>query len=215
MKTRYITALAVATLIAGGNAALAHGTGHGQGGQASPQGMMGQGGQMGPQGMMGRSGMDSGGMMQMHQQMMGMHKGMMQGGGMMGGGMGSMGSMGGIGGMMEALDADGDGTVTPDEAHEGLQALVAEYDADGDETLSIAEFETLHSALIREAMVDRFQFLDDDGDGQVTMGEIVKPADMMARMQSMRESMMQGGGMGPGNGMGQQGASGQGMMGNN
>ena len=155
----------------------------------------------------GGDGMGNTDMMQMMKRM---HSGMMKGGGMahMGGAGGMMG--GGLMSMMKTLDTDGDGTVTPVEAREGLQALLAEYDADGNQTLSIAEFETLHSALIRETMVDRFQFLDDDGDGEVTMDEIVKPADMMGQMQ-----MMQGGGMGPGSGMGQQGKSGQGMMDNN
>jgi len=116
-----------------------------------------------------------------------------------------MGMMGGgapfIGMAMEQFDTDGDGTVTSQEAHEGLQTLLAEYDADGDEALSLAEFETLHSALIRETMVDRFQFLDDDGDGAVTAAEIVKPADMMERMQTMRDGMMPGTMRGPNGGM--------------
>ncbi|WP_371039467.1 EF-hand domain-containing protein, partial [Rhodosalinus sp. FB01] len=116
---------------------------------------------------------------------------------------------------LERFDADGDGVVTSQEAHEGLQALLAEYDADGDEALSLAEFETLHSALIRETMVDRFQFLDDDGDGAVSVAEIVKPADMMERMETMRDGMMPGpnGGM-RGNGD-MMGAPGQGRMDNN
>lgn len=160
----------------------------------------------------GGDGMGNTDMMQMMKRM---HSGMMEGGGMahMGGADGMMG--GGLMSMMKSLDTDGDGSVTPVEAREGLQALLAEYDADGNQTLSIAEFETMHSALVRETMVDRFQFLDDDGDGKVTMDEIVKPAAIMGRMQMMRDQMMQGGGMGPGSGMGQQGKSGQGMKNNN
>ena len=156
-------------------------------------------------------------MMRMHGQMMQDGMGMMGSGGPMGGmGQGMMGggaSLMGVG--LERFDADGDGTVTPEEAHEGLQALLAEYDADGDETLSLAEFETLHGALIRETMVDRFQFLDDDGDGAVSVAEIVKPADMMERMQTMRDGMMPGpnGGMQRDGGM--MGTPGQSRMGNN
>lgn len=52
------------------------------------------------------------------------------------------------------------------------QSALADYDADSDGTLSIDEFETFHSAMIRETMVDRFQHLDADGDGQVTKEEI-------------------------------------------
>lgn len=197
MNTRTKLATAALALVALGGAAAADSHhGHGDGaGAAAP----------------GAGGPDMMQMMnRMHGQMMGGGMGMMQGG------MPGMGSMGdGLMAMMEPLDADGDGTVTPDEAREGLKALVAEYDADGDETLSIAEFETLHSALIRESMVDRFQFLDDDGDGQVTMGEIVKPADMMERMQSMRERMMQGSSMSSGSGMERKDAPGRSMMDNN
>ena len=50
-------------------------------------------------------------------------------------------------------------------------------------------------------MVDRFQFLDDDGDGAVTVAEIVKPADVMERMQTMRDGMMPGTMRGPKGGM--------------
>ncbi|MBD3677296.1 MAG: calcium-binding protein [Rhodobacteraceae bacterium] len=196
-----------------GGAALAAGD-HGHGGQGAPasQGpgvgnhdmrqlmmrmhapMIGMGSPMGGMGTIG-----SGGPM----------SDMGQGMGMMGGGASFMGAT------MERFDTDGDGTVTSQEAHEGLQALLAEYDADGDETLSLAEFETLHSALIRETMVDRFQFLDDDGDGTVSVSEMVKPADIMQSMETVRDRMMPE----PNDGMqgdgGMMGTPGQGRMGNN
>jgi hypothetical protein len=44
--------------------------------------------------------------------------------------------------------------------------------------------------MIREIMVDRFQHLDADGDGSVTSEEMMAPADMMERMQTMRGGMM-------------------------
>jgi Ca2+-binding EF-hand superfamily protein len=79
-----------------------------------------------------------------------------------------------------------------------LQAKLAEFDANGDGALSIAEFETLHSAAIRELMVDRFQALDNDGDGLVTAEEMKAPA----RRSGMMGAMMGGGaGHAPGNGM--------------
>lgn len=171
--------------------------------------MMAGGGPAGGMAMIGSGGPMSG---------MGPGMGMMGGGPMsgMGPGMGMMGGGASLMGMaMERFDTDGDGTVTSQEAHEGLQALLAEYDADGDEALSLTEFETLHSALIRETIVDRFQFFDDDGDGTVSVAEIVKPADMMERMQTMREGMMPrpyGGMMGDG---GMMGTPGQGGTGNN
>ncbi|SEL41017.1 EF-hand domain-containing protein [Jannaschia helgolandensis] len=145
-------------------------TGARQGGgvmqQGAASGMMG--GQGGMSGMMGGQGGMSG--MMAHMQKMG--------GGMMGG----MGPMS----MMLAFDTDGDGTVSPEELRTGLLAKLGEFDADGDGSLSISEFETLHSAMIRETMVDRFQYLDADGDGIVTAGEMTAPADVMTRMQSMR-----------------------------
>ncbi|KZZ23192.1 calcium-binding protein [Sulfitobacter sp. HI0082] len=137
------------------------------------------------------SGME-GGMSDMMGMMKRMH-GQMMGGSMMGG----MDPMGGA--MMQMFDADGDGTVTPEEMRAGLQAELTEYDSDGDGTLSIEEFEALHSAMIREMMVDRFQHLDADGDGSITAEEMTAPADKMERMQKMRDAMGQ---MEPGDGPG-------------
>ncbi|MBF9019787.1 calcium-binding protein [Rhodobacterales bacterium HKCCA1288] len=204
MKTRAKLAATTVILIAIGGAALASGD-HGHGGQSAPAA---QGPGAGNHDMMQM-------MMRMHGQMMGGGMGMMGSGGPMGGmGQGMMGGGASLMGMgLERFDADGDGSVTPEEAHAGLQALLAEYDADGNEALSLAEFETLHSALIREAMVDRFQFLDDDGDGAVSVAEIVKPADMMERMQTMRDGMMPGMMRGPNDGMmGDGGMQGNGSM---
>ena len=97
------------------------------------------------------------------------------------------GRMGGA--MQEMLDADGDGTVTPEEASTQLQAMLKQYDADSSGTLSIAEYEALHSAVIRETMVDRFQHLDADGDGQITSEEMNAPADLAKRMKKMKMQM--------------------------
>jgi Ca2+-binding EF-hand superfamily protein len=140
-----------------------------------------------PAGMMHNSGLEMMGMMKcMHGGMMG--GGMMGGMGPMSGGMmGGMGPMGG--GMTQKFDTDGDGTVTPDEMRAQLQAKMTEFDSDGDSALSIAEFEALHSAMIRETMVDRFQHLDADGDGAVTAEEMTAPAEMMDRMEKMRAKM--------------------------
>ena len=129
---------------------------------------------------------------QMRQMMMRMHSQMMAGGqGQMMGGMGKAGS-GPAGGMMGGMkmpmmDTDKDGTITAEEARAALTAKLKEFDADGNGTLSIAEFETLHSANIREQMVDRFQGFDNDGDGQVTLEEMTAPASRMERMQAMKE----------------------------
>lgn len=114
----------------------------------------------------GQTGMMGGqGMMQM---MMEMHSRMMTG---------KMAAMGD----MSAFDADGNGAVSRQEALAGLAAKLSEYDADGDGSLSIAEYELLHSAAIREQMVDRFQALDNDGDGMVTSEEMAAPAARMGQ----------------------------------
>ncbi len=196
--TKLSLALLAVTAIGAAIAApvLAHGLqGNGwmQGGQHAPGAMMGgKGGpgtmgQAGP-GMMGKGG--PGGMMgdpAMMQQMMQMHQQM---GGMMGqmGGPGMMGSTGMMGGLFGEFDTDGDGTVSAEEAHAGLQARLESFDADGDGTLSLEEFESLHSDVIRGSVVDRFQALDEDGDGKVTADEITAPADHFALMQSMHQA---------------------------
>ena len=143
-----------------------HGGGAGQAATAPHQGGMGSGGQAGGMGNMG-------GMMQMMQKM---HGQMMSGD--MGGGM--------MGAANMAFDTDGDGKVSPDEMRAGLAAQLAQYDADGDGVLSIAEFEALNSAMIRNQMVDRFQALDEDGDGQVTGDEMAAPAARLEKMMAMR-----------------------------
>lgn len=148
----------------------------------------------------GKSGMsDRAGMMQSDSGMMGGMSDMM---GMMTRMHGQMGG-GMMDGIMQMFDADGDGAVTPEEMRAGLQAKLSEYDSDGDGALSIAEFEVLHSAMIREMMVDRFQYLDADGDGSITAEEMTAPADKMERMQKMRGSMGQ---MQPGDGDGMGGS---------
>ncbi|MGR3271734.1 EF-hand domain-containing protein, partial [Thalassococcus profundi] len=75
------------------------------------------------------------------------------------------------GGMMGALE--------PGAAMKAMQDRLAEFDADGDGALSLAEFETLHAAMIRKQTVDHFQHLDADGDGRVTKEEMTAPAHRM------------------------------------
>lgn len=114
-------------------------------------------------------------MMKMHGQMMGagMNPGMM--GAHQGGGMGMMD------GAMMRMMIDGDMMA----AHAAMQARLAEFDADADGALSLAEFEALHAAMIRDLTVDRFQYLDADGDGRITGEEMAAPAQRMERRRMM------------------------------
>lgn len=146
---------------------------HGKGQQGMMHGAQGgmMGGQMGS-GMMG----DQAGMMQMmmkmHSQMRGMH------------GQGMMGND-----WRAVLDADGDGKLSEAEVTEGLKARMEAHDADGDGNLSIDEFEALHSSMIRETMVDRFQHFDANGDGSVTPAEIEKGTKQKAGKHGMMGGM--------------------------
>jgi len=120
------------------------------------------------------------GMMAMHHGMMNMMDGPAMQGAMM---RGRHMPMGGV--FHDHLDADGDGRVTPAEARDRLGEFLDQYDENDDGKLGIDEFEVLHSRLIRETMVDRFQHLDADGDGRVTREEMTAPAETLERMHKM------------------------------
>ena len=103
------------------------------------------------------------------------------------GGHGMMGRGGPGGGMMlqlfEEVDADGDGAVTQAEIDAYRTAQVGGADADGDGSLALEEFQTLWLERMRPRMVDAFQNLDEDGDGQITEAELDSRVDrMVARL---------------------------------
>ncbi|MFW8635672.1 calcium-binding protein [Cribrihabitans pelagius] len=169
---RMLKTLALGLAVSGSMAAAAAAQsshGHGKASGAGSPGMMQQGMMQGSE----TQGGMAGGMMQMHRKMMQMH---------------------GPHGMASMMDRHmmGMGMGNPGMMAEKLAAALQEYDADGSGTLSLAEFETFHSALIREQMVDRFQHLDADGDGAVTEEEI---GAQTARMKEMMQKRgMQDGG---------------------
>lgn len=139
-------------------------------------------------------------MMQMHSQMMGgMGDQNMMGAGLMGGGAMSMGA-GHPGSAMfggtEAFDTDQDGRVSGEELRAGLTERLLKFDEDNNGALSIAEFEALHSATIREMMVDRFQYFDSDGDGSVTESELHAPANKISMMERRKAANSAGSKMG-------------------
>ena len=119
-------------------------------------------------------------MMKMHRQMM---DGDMQGG--MPGSADGKGMAMMDGSMMRMMMGAGMmGAPDPGAAIKAMQSRLTEFDADGDGALSLAEFETLHAAMIREQTVDRFQYFDADGDGRITKDEMTAPA---RRMEMRRE----------------------------
>ncbi|HCI09097.1 MAG TPA: hypothetical protein DE314_17350, partial [Sulfitobacter sp.] len=54
-----------------------------------------------------------------------------------------------------------------------MDAKLKEFDADKDGNLNLEEFEALHKSAMQSRMVDRFQHLDANGDGQVSSGEMM------------------------------------------
>ena len=77
--------------------------------------------------------------------------------------------------MFESFDANADGKLTQAEIDEARAAQLARFDADGNGSLELAEYQALWADAMRPRMVDRFQDLDDDGDGAVTKDEYSRP----------------------------------------
>ena len=124
-----------------------------------------------------------GGRMGGHDMMEQMH-GMMRGG-MMGGGNRYA---------LLNFDADKDGALSAEELRAGMLGDLKTYDTNGDGTLSLDEFQALFAAHTRTVMVRGFQMLDEDGDGKVTELEVTTAADVM---QEHMDRGQQGPGMGP------------------
>jgi hypothetical protein len=84
--------------------------------------------------------------------------------------------------MFETFDANGDGALTQEEIDTYRSARLAEFDANGDKVLTLEEYQALWLDAMHERMVDGFQRLDADGDGQVTGTEFNAPfARLVAR----------------------------------
>jgi hypothetical protein len=82
--------------------------------------------------------------------------------------------------MFERFDTNSDGRVTKDEIEITRQAMFGGADGNNDSMLTLDEFEGLWLDHLRPRMVDKFQKLDNDGDGQVTETEFAKPMDRVA-----------------------------------
>ncbi len=83
--------------------------------------------------------------------------------------------------MLGKFDGNGDGDVTQAEIDEARATRLARFDTDGDGNVSLKEYESLWLAAMRERMVDRFQYLDADGDGMVNKAEFVEPYSGMVK----------------------------------
>ena len=132
--------------------------------------------QMGTSSDMGRIDMMNGDMMSMMKQMMQMH---------IKGNMGHMG--GGASGSMGMMDSDMMGMMQQKAGMGGgmdLGAKLKEFDADKDGNLNLEEFEALHKSAMQNRMVDRFQHLDANGDGQVSSGEMMAAGERMTKMSN-------------------------------
>lgn len=106
------------------------------------------------------------------------------------------GEMGGpMGGMMrfmvmqrviELADKDGDGRLSTEEIETFRSEIFARHDASGDGRLSLEEYDALFREITRPIMVRSFQFLDPDGNGQITEEEFLRPTDRLVRMFESR-----------------------------
>jgi hypothetical protein len=89
--------------------------------------------------------------------------------------------------MFESYDSNGDGKLTQAEIDETRGARLARFDTDGNGSLNLTEYQALWLDAMRERMVDRFQDLDDDGDGAVTKEEFARPFARMVRYMDMND----------------------------
>ena len=77
--------------------------------------------------------------------------------------------------MFEKFDSDGDGRVTRAELDKTRAEKLESADGNGDGQLTLEEFQVLWLEMARPMMVDRFQDLDEDGNGVVTEAELGQP----------------------------------------
>ncbi len=101
--------------------------------------------------------------------------------------MGGHGPRGPVMHLFTYLDANDDGALGRDEAQSVVEAKLAEFDASGDGAIDLQEFEALWVDFSRGRMVDGFQRLDDDGDGQITQAEMTRPIDQIFRRADRNE----------------------------
>lgn len=101
--------------------------------------------------------------------------------------------------VVRQADANQDGALTQDEIDVFIQTKVDGADANGDGNVSLEEFKVIWLEIMDRHVVDRFQSMDQDGDGQITpeeraerFGMIVSRFDRNGDGELSREDMRRG-----------------------
>lgn len=89
--------------------------------------------------------------------------------------------------IIEQIDANADGKITMSEMVAHRDKLHTEHDKDGNKAISLSEFEGIWLSMMRPMMVDKFQMMDDDGDGQITDAEVDKKMSRIMRKMDKDE----------------------------
>lgn len=88
-----------------------------------------------------------------------------------------------IEGLLKSFGTGKEGKLTQAEIDAARAKRLAEFDTDHDGKLSLKEYQALWLDAMRHRMVKRFQALDENGDGAVTVSEFTAPyADVVAQL---------------------------------
>ncbi|MEM8989890.1 MAG: hypothetical protein AAGD08_05700 [Pseudomonadota bacterium] len=115
------------------------------------------------------------------------HDGGRHHGGVHGAGHGGPGMRGQLRTLFQYLDQDRNGSLQRTEAEAVILDRLATFDTDESGALVLEEFEGLWLDFSRRQMVDRFQSLDEDGDGMVTEAEMTDPLARLFRRADLNE----------------------------